>query len=425
MRYLALILLAVSASAQDDSADMKARIRGIRGYARQGAGGIPLIAPYVEDRDAEVRWEAVKALAEIGGETSLDPLVKATRDSESDIQIRSSEGLVNHYLPGYLKTGIGATFRKAGSSLKGRFTDTNTDAIDPSTVVRPDVIEALGKVARGGVSMEARALAARGIGVLRGRAALNDLYEALRTKEDAVLYEALIAIQKIRDPESASRIQFLLGDLRERVQLAAIETTGLLRNRNAIPSLREQLDRSGSAKVRRAALTAIAMMPDEQNRPLYLRYFEDRDDGLRGAAAEGIGRLKAASDVPALEKAFGEEKKMGARLSQAFGLVMAGKTELSEFSPLQYLINTLNSKMYRDSAEPLLNELTRDPAIRKLIYPALPNANKEEKMRLARILGMTGDKETIAVLEPLKVNTDADVAGEVNRAIRNLQARFP
>jgi len=411
-----------------DSDEKKSRIRGIREYAKQGSGAIPKIEPYLEDRDLEVRFEAVKAITEIGSPRSIDPLIRATVDNDAETQIRATDGLVNFYLPGYLKSGLlTVSLKKASSSIKGRFTDTNTDIVDPYVAVRPDVIEALGKLARGGISMEARANAARAVGILRGKAALPDLYEALHSKSDIVLYEALIAIQKIRDLQSGPKVAFLLRDLHERVQIAAIETTGILRNRDALGDLRDVFERAKTSKVKRAALTSLAMMPDEASQPLFARYFEDKDDGLRGAAAEGYGRLKNTADREKIEKAFEAERKMGPRLSLAFAAVLLGNQELSEFSPLQYLVNTLNSRMYRDSAEPLLMEIARDADVRKALYPAVsnPKATKEEKIRLARVLGATGDKETLPVLETLKADSDADVAQEGSRAARNLSSRLP
>ena len=74
--------------------------------------------------------------------------------------------------------------------------------------VRPDVIAALGKLARGGASLEARANAARAVGVLRGHAAVPDLVEALRSKDDKLMYESLVAMQKIGDPAAAPAHQF-------------------------------------------------------------------------------------------------------------------------------------------------------------------------------------------------------------------------
>ncbi|MBL8223017.1 MAG: HEAT repeat domain-containing protein, partial [Bryobacterales bacterium] len=337
------------------------------------------------------------------------------------------DGIVNFYLPGYLKTGLSGSLKRATSSLKSRFTDTNTLIIDAHVTVRPEVISALGKMAREGADMESRANAARAIGILRGKPALDDLYEALRSKNSLLMYESLVAIQKIRDLESGPKIQYLLRDLHDSVQIAAIETTGILRNKAAIPDLRELVERARNVKVQRAVITALAMMPDEQNRGLYLKYMEQKDDGLRAAAAEGLGRLKNIADTPLIERAFESEKHMGARLSLAFAMVMLGRTELSEFSPLQDLLNTLNSRSYQDSAEPLLTELARDEAVRKALYPAIRQlqATKEEKIRLARVFGQTGDKETLTVLETLKEDTDSEVAAEGSKAARNIVARLP
>src|ERR1700704_4120667 len=114
-----------------------------------------------------------------------------------EIQIRATDGMVNVYLPGFIKTGLSGTLSRAGASVRGKFTDTNDQAIDPFVQVRPDVIAALGRLARGGASLESRANAARAIGVLRGRAAIPDLVEALRSKDDKLMYESLVALQKI------------------------------------------------------------------------------------------------------------------------------------------------------------------------------------------------------------------------------------
>ncbi|MCC6340971.1 MAG: HEAT repeat domain-containing protein [Bryobacterales bacterium] len=427
MRVFATLLLAALTCRAAGADDAKARIRGIHDYAKQGPSAIPKIQPYLEDRDKEVRWAAVEAISEIGTQRALDPLIQATNDEEESIQVRAVDGLVNFYLPGYLKTGIGGSIRRATRALKGRFSDTNNDIIDPYVSVRPEVITAIGRLARGGVTMESRANAARALGILRGKAALPDLYEALRSRGDIVLFESLIAIQKIRDTSSGPHIQFLLRDLKDRVQIAALETTGILRNRAAIPDLRQAVRNARNDKIRRAALTALAMMPDEGNRPLFAQYFASKDDGLRAAAAEGYGRLGQASDLPAIEKAFQDEEQMGPRLSMAFAVVMLGKHELTEFSALQYLVNTLNSRLYRDSAEPLLAELARDPQVCKAIYPALrkPDATREEKIRLLRILGRTGGKDTLPVVEPLKSDSDTEVALEATRAAQNITARLP
>jgi HEAT repeat protein len=424
----AITLLAVSLCgavfAQQPSGDAKDRVRAARELAKQGTAGIPQLTQYLSDPDVDVRVEAVKSLVDVGTQHSLEPLLKATGDNDPEVQIRAAEGLVNFYYPGYIKTGWTSSLRRTGARLVNRFGgDTNDQIIDVYVKVRPEVIQALGRLARGGTSMDSRAAAARAIGVLRGDAALDDLAAALRTKDDTVIYEALVAMQKIRNPAAAPKMMFLLRDLDDKVQIAALETAGLLRNPEALPDLREVVGRARNVKVRRAALSAVAMIPDQANRSLFQQYFGDRDEGMRASAAEGFARIGAAADVAMIQKAFGEERKMNPRLSQAFALVALGDNATGELAPLTYLVNTLNSKSYRGVAQAFLVELLRKRENREAVYRILGQATKEEKIQLAQVLARSGDKDSVAPLESLARDTDAEVQQEAERALRNLKAR--
>ena len=406
------------------SAQQAVRPKDVREIAKSGSSAIPRLTELLNDRSRDVRLEAVKQITEIGPPRSLDPLVQATHDNDPEVQIAATDGIVNFYMPGYVKTGITGSLRKVGTGIKGRFTDTNDQVIEPYITVRADVVAALGRLVRGGASLDARANAARAVGILRGKDAVADLLDATHSKDTQLIYESLIALQKIRDESAGPRIEFLLRDLNAKVQIAAMETVGLLRDKEAVPALADVLRRSGDAKVRRAALTAMAMLPDESSRALYLQYLNDKDDRLRAAAAEGIGRLRNPSDRAALEKAWQDENKTEPRLSLAFALVMDGKTELSEFSPLQFLINNLNSAAYNGEAEPFLVELAREPAVRALLYAPLQSGTKDEKIGLARVLGRSGDKNSIEPLQKLTNDADPDVSQAALNAVRNLQAKL-
>jgi HEAT repeat protein len=340
------------------------------------------------------------------------------------VQMRAVDGLVNFYLPGYVRTGIAASITRVGGTIKSRFTDTNDQVVDPYISVRPDVVAAIGGLVRGGNGMDVRAGAARAVGILRGQGAVGDLIEALRTKNTDVLYESLIALQKIRDESAGPRMTFLLRDPEPKVQIAAIETVGLLRTKDAVPDLMDALKRAKNDKIRRAALGALAMLPDPQTRPLFQQYLSDKDDKMRAAAAEGFARLRNPADLPLLEKAYESEGKTAPRLSLAFAEVMLGHRELAEFSPLQYLINNLNSSAYKGEAVPFLIELARDEPVRAALYSAVARGTKNEKIGLAQVLARSGDKASLPYLERLSKDTDPDVAQEGVRAVRNLQARL-
>jgi HEAT repeat protein len=374
-----------------------------------------------------VRREAVKAIVEIGTQRSLDPLVKAASDNDPEIQIRATDGLVNFYVPGYVKTGLTASLKRVGSSIKSKITDTNDLVIDPYIQPRPEVIVAIGKIASSGSSLDARANAARAVGILRGREALPDLEQAVRSKDSQLIYESLVAIEKIRDASAGPSIAFLLHDLNEKVQITAIEATGLLSNSGAINDLRDVLDRTHNMKVKRAALTAMAQMHDPALHGVYVTYLDNKDDGLREAAAEGLGRLKDPADAGVLDRAFNNESKTEPRLSLAFALVNFGKRGMAEFDPLRYLVNGLNSSAYRGVSRAYLTELSRDPEVRQSLYPALkePGVTKDEKTGLAVALAASGGDDAVAPLQALTQDSDTEVSEAALRAVKNLRARLP
>ncbi len=398
--------------------------KDVREIGKGGSNAIPRLRELLKNPDRDIRAEAVKQITEIGPPNSLDPLIEATRDNEPAVQILATDGLVNFYLPGYVKTGIGGTFSKMTTSVKGRFTDTNDQVIDPYITVRPDVIAALGKLVRGAGSMDARANAARAVGILRGKGAVDDLVDATHSKNSELIYESLIALQKIRDESAGPRVSFLVRDLDAKVQVAAIETTGLLRNTQALGDLTEVLNRAKDMKVRRAALTAMAMLPDEKSRPVYAQYLHDKDDRMRAAAAEGYARLHNPQDDATVGEAWKDEGKPQPRLSLAFAMVMLGHRQLSEFSPLQYLINQLNSASYNGEAMPLLVELARNQDVRQSLYAPMASGTKDEKIGLARVLARSGDQSSLAPLQKLTNDADPQVSQAALTAVRTLQARL-
>jgi HEAT repeat protein len=417
-----VLLSAVAAWGQND---VKQRAKAVREMAKGGPNAIAQIAPYLKDGDASVRQEAVKAIADLGTQQSLEPLLQALNDNDAEVQIRATDGLVNFYLPGYVKMGVTAPLKRAGTALKGRFTDTNDQVIDAYVRVRPDVIAALGRLVRSGSDMDARANAARAIGILRGRAAVPDLVSALHSKNTQVIYESLVALQKIRDTSAGPQIAFLLHDLDAKVQITTLETLGLLQDHSSVNDIRDVLDRSHDSKVRRSALGAVAMMPDDNTRGVFLAYLNDKDDNMRAAAAEGLGRLGIAGDLAALQKAYEGENKSKPKLADAFALVNMGQAGTGEDSPLHFLVSEFDSRGFRGVALGYLIELARKPATRQALYAYLrPEATKDEKIQIGQVLAASGDRDSIPYLETLSRDTDSEVAQEGLRSLRILRARI-
>jgi len=399
------------------------RPKDVRDIARAGASAIPKLQEMLSNPSIDVRAEAVRQITEIGPPHSLDPLIVASRDGDSVVQMLAADGLVNYYVPGYAKRGVSGTIERVGTGIKSKFTDTNDQVIDPYIEVRPDVIAALAAQVRLG-NLDVRASAARALGILRGKAALPELSAALRSKDSTLMYESLVALEKIGDQSAGPAVEFLLHDFDPKVQSAAIEVVGLLRDQGAEVALADIIGQTDSLKVKRAALTSLAMLPNPAYRGIYRQYFRDKDDKLCEAAIEGLGRLKDSHDLPALQQAWKDEGRRGPRLSLAFAQVMLGATELSQFSPLQFLINNLNLAAYSGSALPLLVELARDGRVRAALYGALATGTKDEKIGLARVLGASGDKESLERLQKLVDDPDPAVGQAAVAATRSIQVRM-
>jgi HEAT repeat protein len=418
LRFFALLLTAAAAFALAQTPS------DVRKVAKQGPSAIPTIGQYLNSAAVDTRVEAIRQLILLGGKDTIEPLIRGTRDSDAEVQIRATDGLVNFYLPGYVKQGLGSSLVRAEASVRAKFSDTNDQTIDAFVIVRPEVIAALGQLARGGASLDSRANACRAVGILKGQAALPDLLDALRTKDNRTMYEALVAIQKIRDPATGPRVAYLVRDLDDRVQAAAIETVGLLRAQDALPALRDIVSNPRNNKSERSALNAISLMPQPQDRRLLQRYLLSKDDKLRASAAEGLGRVGDPGDRAALEKTWKDEEKMLPRLGAAFGLVLDGDLNLAEDAPLRYLINTLNSASYKDFAVAYLTEAARKPDVRHALYQPIEQGTREEKIQLARILALSGDASSVQYLEKVSRDPDAEVAQEGLRALRALKARL-
>jgi hypothetical protein len=174
----------------------------------------------------------------------------------------------------------------------------------------------------------------------------------------------------------------------------------------------------------RAAMAAIAMMPEMQDRDLFLRQLGAKDEKLRAASLEGLGRIGNRADEPVLEKSWNGEDKMSPRLAAAFGLVMDGKLDLAEDSPFRYLINTLNSAAYHDLAYAYLVEAARQKPVLQALYGQFDQGTREEKIYLARVLAASGDSGSVPYLDKVSRDTDPDVSKEGLRALRSLRARL-
>ena len=331
LTLISVLALPLAAQVEDlSSDDPKVRAKAVESLGEKGqkAQAAPdtvceALGKTVKDPAKEVREKTVMALIKTGSQHCQAPLRAATGDANPDIQSLAIDGLVNFYSPGYVKFGWMNSVKSFGSDLKNRFKEEEPLVVPLSVPVAEEDIAAIAKKITGGSSMESRANAARAAGILRGKQAIPELLKALESPDKEVAIESIRALNKIRDVSVGERMTGLLASGDQDVQVEAAETLGNLRTKEAVPGL-EQLVRSGKKDVKRAALTALAKIPDNGQEKLFLLYLRDKDENLRAAAAEGLGRGGDDSDLAELQDAFAQEKKETARLSMAFAAVHLG-----------------------------------------------------------------------------------------------------
>ena len=411
-------------SQSEDGLSNKQRIARIRDLGKRKADAIPALSAYLKDPEKDIRLEAIRAIIRIGGDASLDPLVAATHDNDADVQIRAVDGLVNAYLPGYVAQGLTGPITRGVRQVKSLMFTRNDQIIDATVNVRPDVQEAVAALVSGGSSTDSRFTAARAAGILRDRAAVPALAGSLRAHDSGLIFECLVALQKIKPKTDLPSLSSASHDLDERTQILALETIGILHSTSSAPDVREALKNARNIRVERAALEALAMLSEGEDRAVFQKYTERSDAQLRASALEGLGRLREPEDYPVLERSYNEQDAdWRVHLAAAFGLVDQGKLDTSDYSPLPYLVENLSMKSRTGVASAYLAELVHREDVRKALIPLVAQTSRDGKLALCSVLGETGSDEVEPVLQSLTRDADPSVATAAARGLRILKAR--
>ncbi|MFO1350638.1 MAG: HEAT repeat domain-containing protein [Gammaproteobacteria bacterium] len=196
----------------------------IGGLPRLGPEVAPLLAPYLHDRQLEIRREAVAVLGVLGGAQALPLLLEALRDPDADLRERAARALYSQYEPTALARdkAAGVALRASAAAgnrsaacllLLGYFPGVETE--QSLHIVLKDVGAEHTKLTDSGplvsVALPTQMALSR-LGDRSARAAL------LRTIDQASSAEAEFFLAVLRDIDSPTvlhAIKALLGDNRE------------------------------------------------------------------------------------------------------------------------------------------------------------------------------------------------------------------
>lgn len=401
--------------------DPRARVRAIRQLSASAEAfqHLDALDRLLEDVSEEVRMAVVTALVKLRTVEAEPSLIGATRDAEVRVQMLAVDGLVDFYLPNYVKTGWRSRVSVFASSMKRRLVDPDPETVAPYVQVSPEALQAIGAVIRDGASDESRANAAHAAGVLLGRAVLDDLLEGVRSRRPVVMLESVLAIKSLQEVSAGPEIVFLLRDPDPVIREAAARTLGQLRTQEAVEGLTFMVEHDEKPAIREQALVALAKIPDNGQRELFLRHLSHKNNALRAAAAEGIGREGNPDDSVVVERLLSMEKAAGTRLSLAFAAVHLGNLERME-----RLVKALDSMSQRAVARAFLIELARREDVLDRLHYLLPAGSTAQRRQLAHVIARSGTEASVEHLERLVRDRNAGVAQAAVEELKVLRDRL-
>ena len=213
----------------------------------------------LKDSDADVRRQAMHALARLRVPIAFDALVAALKDEDADIR------------------------QEAAFSL-GRLRDSR--AIGPLSAAikdrEPDV----------------RQQAVFALGQLRAAEAVPALRAAARDEDAEVRQQALFALAQIGQASALPTVIEALSDADEEVRQQALFAISRMGDRSAIPALTRMLASDSNAEVRQQAAFALSRLGDDSAVPALTAALKDPDPDVRRQAIHALTRIAGGDDGP-------------------------------------------------------------------------------------------------------------------------------
>jgi HEAT repeat protein len=378
------------------------------------------------DEVKEVRAEAMKSLGLIKDMTAMPDMLDGLKDGQKQVRSVTVQALVALYTEHDID--FIANHRKGFNRLNPFMDTDDHEIIEPYIAVEPSLISALGETARADLDREVRISAIRALGVLRGRAALPQLADALNADQD-VRVDVIRTFIKIGDAESGRYLVPFFRDTDEKVRNQAMFATGLLKYKGAVQPLlsvygRGPEPRGTMANVKnvfspttqrdKAALAALAMIGDDRAEQVFLENLTDKNSERRQSAAEGLARIGDQKYSDQLSRLVLTEKDNDVKLAQQWALYKLGQRDQ---------MRNIVPKLYSGQDDQAYAYLMETEQVADL-HPYARSSNLEIRRKVIEILGRIGDKATIAELQPVATSSGAETADTATVAIKRIEWRL-
>jgi HEAT repeat protein len=382
--------------------------------------------------DANVRMRAVHLLKEAAYPEAAVPLAKGVTDPEDDIQLEAIAAELNIFLAEKIvprkRVGLVIEVRNriaAESAFSG-----GPSAVGPR-LVPEEVLAALRAASRDAtprVALEALyafgTLSPQASGAGRRdllRTSGPDLAAMLGAPDPAIRFAAIRVLGRLFDKRPGDdQIETTVGDavitsLNESdrgMRLAAIQTLGAMRYERGVQALTDLFQYFGRGDLAEATLDALARIGHASSVPLFTAALNGKNGALKVAAIEGLARTGDRQQLTAIQAAVAAERSDEVRLAGIFATVMLSQ------APLDPLTDALLQPRLHDRVRQYLIEIA--PGHVNAFARQLQDPDARMRRETVDILGLSGDRAALPLVEPLTRDRDPQVALAAGRAVARL-----
>jgi HEAT repeat protein len=204
-----------------------------------------------------------------------------------------------------------------------------------------------------------------------------------------------------------------LNDNVPEVKAAAMDALGAMRYERSVDALVQLFDFYGSGALAERAFDAVAHIGHPGSVPLFYQQLSDGNARLRTMAIEGLARTGNVGTLTTLQSALGRNRNEAVSLAGDFAAVGLAK------GSVDVLVNALTRTRLRDQSFAYVIELA--PGRAKEFAGGLQHPNARVRADIVHALGLSGDPDAQALVEPMTRDPDRQVARAAEIAAARLR----
>ena len=369
--------------------------------------------------DPKIRLSAVRLLRDAKYPEAIAPITPLVLDPLDDIQLEAIDAELSFFLEQDVKAKRMVAFvvEKRTSAIAAAAFELGPLVVWPRPVPAELVTALLQAVDDENQKVRLEAIYALGVIAKAPLAAdqVQRLIKALDHYDPAVRSGAARAIGRIKVSEAGDALLKAVNDSQAEVRYAAMRALGAIRETRAVRALTEQFAFYKKGEGAWSALDALAQIGAPESAPLFKERLLDKDQFIRRAAAEGLGRARDVGSVDTLETNVTTDDSPMVRLASAFAMVKLGRNYAAR------LVDMMSSPKVMAQGQEYLIEL--GAAMIPTLLPRLQDPGADVREALVDVVGVIGDASSLPALEAAAKDREDSVAAAAKRAIARLRAR--